>query len=269
MKTIAIAIVSLLTLNGSCAAFNRGNTRITPSGTNTTRTVGVRAFDAIEASRVKVVYTPGPATGTVTVTAPDNLMQYVVIEVDDGTLECGISNRVQLIGSNDTCVTVTVTASAANDFKAVANGMIEVNGDLTVNELEASASTNGSVVLGNVTAHDDADLEVTTNGVVKILNLVTGSADISATTNATVSVNEVRAEEIDADATTNGRINISGGTVSEVEYVAATGGNIDASAVTAGTGSATATTGGSIDCKIRRAVSISSNTGGSVNNNPV
>ena len=265
MKILALALASVLAA-GSCSSVSGSRTTITPSDNQITRTHNVRSFDAIEASRVKVVYTPGPATGTVTVTAPDNVMPYVQVRVDDGTLECEIDNDVQLRRNDRSQVVITVTAPDVDDFEASLSGIIEITGNLNIREFSASASTSGSISAPAVTVSGEAELEAGTSGSVSIRTLTAGKVDFDATTSGSISVATLSARKVGAEATTSGSVTVSGGTTAEADYEAGTSGSLTLDGLTAETGSASASTAGTVRCRILRPSDISTSTGGSVNN---
>ncbi len=151
MKHFAIAFsVLALSVMPSCAMTNN---HLRPSSNMVTKTMNVGNFDGIEASRVKVVYTPG-AAGPVTISAPDNIMPYVKVRVHDGDLECRIDRDIQIEMSSGPVVTVTVSAPAVDDFEASVSGIIQVDGNLNVHDFSAEANTAAQILVPSLTAAD-------------------------------------------------------------------------------------------------------------------
>ena len=250
----------------SCNArtiINGGSNQLVAEGPMQTRTVNASGFDAIEAAMVKVVYTPGAGNGTVTINAPESVMEYVEVEVRRGTLKCRIREGYSVRNGADQ-ITVTVTAPGVDDFEASLSAAIQVSGAISTRELEASASTSGRVTFGNVSCTSDVELGATTSGRVTIAALQCDDLEIETSTSGNVSVATATCTSVDAEASTSGSVTIAGGRADKATYSATTSGSIDASALNAHRGSADASTGGSISCTIENASSMSSSTGGSI-----
>ncbi len=262
MKHFAIAL-SVLALS-VMPACGRANNHLRPSSNMVTRTVNVGSFDGIEASRVKVVYTPG-AAGPATISAPDNIMPYVKVRVHDGDLECHIDRNIQIETSSGPVVTVTVSAPAVDDFEASVSGIIQVEGNLNVHDFSAEVNTAAQILVPSLTAAE-ASFEASTAGVVTVNNaMVSEEVEIDASTAGVVTLNTLKAAELEADITTSGVVNIQQGNINYGDLEATTGGVINAQNVSFDRGRATASTGGVINYSgsaLRRNVS----TGGAVNN---
>ncbi len=262
MKHFAIAFsVLALSVMPSCAMTNN---HLRPSSNMVTKTMNVGNFDGIEASRVKVVYTPG-AAGPVSISAPDNIMPYVKVRVHDGDLECRIDRDIQIEMSSGPVVTVTVSAPAVDDFEASVSGIIQVDGNLNVHDFSAEANTAAQILVPSLTAAD-ASFEASTAGVVTVNNaMVSDDVETEVSTGGVVTLNTLKAAKLEADITTGGVVNIQQGNINYGDLEATTGGVINAQCVTFGGGKASATTGGVINVSgntLRRSAS----TGGSINN---
>lgn len=239
---------------------------ITPSSNTASRTENIGSFSSIEASRVKVIYTVGEATGRAEISAPENLMQYVIVRVNDGKLKVKLDNDVELRNFNSDRITITVSGPAVEEIDAKLSATVEVNGKLDVREFSAETSTSGSIVLGDVKTRRDCTFESSTSGSVSARNVQCGDkAEFDASTSGTVSVTNLTAQTIEAEASTSGTVSINGGSANSADYEAQTSGTISAAALTAARGKASASTSGTVDCRITNAT-IHNSTGGQVTN---
>ncbi|MEG0807296.1 MAG: DUF2807 domain-containing protein [Alistipes sp.] len=108
LLVIALVLVAILSL-GSMLAFSIFNGKnLKGSGKLVTHTMAAPDFSEIDASRaVKVIITQ--ATDKITITADDNLIDWVVVKVDGDELQIGMDKSVQNISNSD--VTVLVPAN--------------------------------------------------------------------------------------------------------------------------------------------------------------
>ena len=83
ISVLAMAVVALAFT--SCATAQDG---IVPSKNYVTKKVEVRKFDGIStATSIDVVYTQTSGSQDIEIFAPDNLVDYVNVEVEDGMLK--------------------------------------------------------------------------------------------------------------------------------------------------------------------------------------
>lgn len=264
MKILPLALAALVAIATSCTA--QARTRLTPSANITHQTVRITNIDGIEASRVKVIYTPGTFAGNVAVAAPDNVMPYVRVNVSNGTLECSIDDDVEVRGLNGPCVTITVTAPDVHEFDASLSAVIDIRGNLSLKEFSAETSTSGSITGRNVQCRESVELEVGTAGTVTLSAVSAPEISLETSTSGTITLGSVTTAKLDAESTTSGTITLRGGTAEKVDYSASTSGTIHASAVTATKGSLDASTSGTLHCKVLRPTRTEQSTGGTIRN---
>lgn len=265
---LSMAIVMPLTACGrhSTGINSTSQTTISPSSNMITRTVNISNFDEIDASRVKVVYTPGRADRRATITAPDNVMQYVEVTCSDGTLDCSIAENVQIQGGGSSCVTIAVTAPGVEEFNACLSAVIEIMGDLNVDEFSAEASTSGSITARAITAREDVELDANTSGNVKVGQISARKLSVDASTSGSVRVSSADVQRLNAEASTSGSLKVEGGSADYVDCEASTSGSVNIAGVRGSRGKLEATTSGSIRANVPGARTETS-TGGSIRNN--
>lgn len=263
ISTLLLVAFAAMTTIG-CA---QARTRLTPSANIITKNVNISTITAIDASRVKVIYTPGNLNRTVTISAPDNVMPHVEVAVHDHTLKCSIDNDVEINNRSGNCVTITVTAPAVEEFDASLSADIEIRGNVNVEEFSAEASTSGSVRARNVVCSESAEVDAGTSGTVELGTVNAPEIKLETTRSATVTVASVDTRRLKVECTTSGSVDILAGTAATANYTVTTSGSISAQAVTASRGTLEATTSGSLRCKVLQPDSTVQTTGGSISNN--
>ncbi len=266
MKTLITIFTASLLVSGSVCA--RNTTRVNPSSNNVTRTVQVSGFNEIEASRVNVEYTPGAATGTVTITAPENVMDYVVVQKDGNTLECSIMDGVEIISGASRCVTIAVTAPSVDEFEATLSAKIDIKGDIDVREFNAECSTSGMVVARNIRAGSRFDVDASTSGVITVRTVEAPEINAEASTSASVTIARAVTRSMELETTTSSTITVVEGTADYAEYNASTGASINAAGVAVRRGGVSVSTGGSVQSAITNLVMSDNTTGGNITNRP-
>lgn len=221
---------------------------ISSSDSSPIKTVDIKVsgFSEIDVSRgLTVDYIQGPKT-QVTLSAPEDIMEYIKVEVNDGTLDCYIPDKCE-IRSGLGRVRIAVIAPSVRTFEA---------------------STAATINIGDPYSMPKAsiDLVASTAATINVASLTSASLDCDVSTAATTTAGNLIIEgETEADASTSGSIKLAGRSKS-VDFEASTSGTVSASSLIAQTGSATSSTGGTVGCNIANQSSISSSTGGSVSN---
>lgn len=227
-------------------------------------TDAVANFTEIEASRVSVVYTQGPLTAA-RIEAPDNVLEHVRVYVDGETLHAEIDRSYNVNFHDNQGVTITVSSPAVDEVFATVAGRVTLGNITATDDLELHATTSAAVTADTVRVAGDVETFATTGARVSVTALTCSEFKADATTAGTISVGTLTAEEVEGDVTTGSSITLAGSAV-EVDFTATTGGSLEADALAAERGEATATTGAEVNCNIARPSSLSSTTGGSVNN---
>jgi len=195
--SIAIAL-SLLSIN---IGFSQ-NKRVKGNGNVTTKTTTTEDYNEIEVVDFMYVTLESGTEGTITVSAEDNIHEYVEIESKNGVLKLKIKNnvnistkygvritvpftdinRVSLTGSGDVDSKTTINAT---HFNTEITGSGDIKLDVKANSIDAKLTGSGDLILtGNVS---ELEIKVTGSGDFVAKNLkaenveayVSGSGDIS------------------------------------------------------------------------------------------
>lgn len=251
--TMTSKFISLVLLAGSlCSCSNvssaLSNKKTVDSDSNSpivTRNVSVKNISEIECARgVKVVYTQG-ATTSVSLSAPNDIADYIVVETDGSALYCSVDKEYQINSGMDRVV-VNVVSPAVKSFDASTAATIEVPSglDLGDNSLTVDATTSATILINSL-ACGKIDCDLSTAGNVKISGIkCSGSVDVDASTGSTAKFD---------------------GSSAEVDFDASTGAEINAHRLLAGKGTADSSTGSSISCCVEH-LDGSSSTGGNIHN---
>lgn len=249
--------------------------------------VNVGNFHGIDASiSVEVEYTRGPLS-PVRIVTTEQLMPYVVAEVNGGVLKLGMKKeytRKHKVRWKDDKVKIYVTAPDVRSFSASTSADIVCLSALSgIDKLTVEASTSGDVKLGRVSA-GSAVIDASTNGDVNIEKLDARSVKAEASTSGDISIESVTASTVDlgaytsgdfkagnlncdkmtASVATNGDMELKG-RAGNLTVEAATGGDFDGAKLRVEDAYATASVGGSATVNAVRCNS-KNNMGGSVKN---
>lgn len=254
-KILISCLLLVASVLGACGGIVR------PSENIVSRTLTLGDFDKIDTRIVKVRYSVG-APGDATLSAPDNVIDNVVVEVRDGELFATLKNNVGYSGEME--ITLVVQSSALREVECAAAGSVTVLTDLTVSgEFSADISSAGLLKVGTLHCNK-ADMEVSSAANITIDSLkVADKADLEASSAASISVGSISGLRLDADASSAASITVAGGRVNKVDLSSSSGAQVKVGAAF-GTGKAEASSGGSVRTNTRNLSDIDSSSGGSV-----
>lgn len=260
---------------------------ITASATLVNKEISIRTFNKIDVSLGNVNVTVGQPTGSLKISAPDNLMQYIEISSQGSTLKICRKDNVNIhFAHHSKPVTITVSTPLLTEIDASLSAHVNVTGQNSADEidldattsasitfenivsesLDAEASTSGSIKIANAMINGNADIEVSTSGSVTIENAnISGKTDIESSTSGNTKIAMLKTDRLKADASTSSSVKAAG-TARKVNLTGSTSGSISCGDLKAETGDASASTGGHVSCNIKSPGEISSSLGGSVKN---
>jgi len=173
---LGLSIVSVMLISVSMTDTNIVNNEITNSLTNQkTVTRKVASFEKlIVSSAITVNIVEGNFDGKITISAPENVLEYIRTDVSNNTLEIGIKSTNGIRFKNNEKIEITIphnklralkmsgaTNLTANhsmkveEFKLDLSGASKVNLNLVANKIEANVSGASNVNLnGNVQNFD-------------------------------------------------------------------------------------------------------------------
>lgn len=233
--------------------------RITGSGNIITRRVNIADFSRIETSRAVHLVVEKRSGREAIIEADDNIMPYVIVEVDGGCLNVGIDDDIKSLNN----VTVKVTVPSDGNISAIsASSASRVTVETEIKSpklmLDASSAANINITKSDVgTCSIDASSAANVEGAIKADNCV---IDMSSASDVNVALLAVRC---DVTATSAASATLSG-EAGDIDLSASSAAKIDAMDLNARNAAADASSGGSIKVTCMKSIDASASSGGSV-----
>jgi len=248
----------------SCLTVQEG---IEPSKNYVTKKVEVGTFDGIStSSSINVVYTQTSGSPDIEIYAPDNLVDYVHVTVEEGLLKVGFRSEdsgqgLSINGDHNT--EVRVSSPAVHTLRTSSNGdIILKNGLQTDGEVNVKSSSNGDVEGGNIVC-GALVATASSNGDITLEGAECTSLSVNASSNGDVSIKRVKAETVEADASSNGDVNLSG-TCRLAKLSASSNGDVEAKNLKADVVVAKASSTGDVTCYPIESLDATTSSNGSV-----
>ena len=197
--------------------------RITGSGNIITRRVSIADFSRIETSRAVHLVVEKRSGREAIIEADDNIMPYVIVEVDGGCLNVGIDDDIKSL--ND--VTVKVTVPSDGNISAIsASSASRVTVETEIKSpklmLDASSAANINITKSDVgTCSIDASSAANVEGAIKADNCV---IDMSSASDVNVALLAVKC---DVTATSAASATLSG-EAGDIEITVSSAAKVDA-----------------------------------------
>ncbi len=233
--------------------------RITGSGNIITRRVNIADFSRIETSRAVHLVVEKRSGREAIIEADDNIMPYVIVEVDGGCLNVGIDDDIKSLNN----VTVKVTVPSDGNISAIsASSASRVTVETEIKSpklmLDASSAANINITKSDVgTCSIDASSAANVEGAIKADNCV---IDMSSASDVNVALLAVKC---DVTATSAASATLSG-EAGDIEITVSSAAKIDAMDLNARNAAADASSGGSIKVTCMKSIDASASSGGSV-----
>lgn len=233
--------------------------RITGSGNIITRRVSIADFSRIETSRAVHLVVEKRSGREAIIEADDNIMPYVIVEVDGGCLTVSIDNEIKSL--ND--VTVKVTVPSDGNISAIlasSASKVTVQAEIKTPKLmlDASSAANINITKSDVgTCSIDASSAANVEGAIKADNCV---IDMSSASDVNVALLAVKC---DVTATSAASATLSG-EAGDIEITVSSAAKVDAMDLNARNADVSASSGGSIKITCMKSIDASASSGGSV-----
>ena len=233
--------------------------RITGSGNIITRRVNIADFSRIETSRAVHLVVEKRSGRKAIIEADDNIMPYVIVEVDGGCLNVGIDDEIKSL--ND--VTVKVTVPSDGNISAIsASSASRVTVETEIKSpklmLDASSAANINITKSDVgTCSIDASSAANVEGAIKADNCV---IDMSSASDVNVALLAVKC---DVTATSAASATLSG-EAGDIEITVSSAAKVDAMDLNARNADVSASSSGSIKITCMKSIDASASSGGSV-----
>lgn len=233
--------------------------RITGSGNIITRRVNIADFSRIETSRAVHLVVEKRSGREAIIEADDNIMPYVIVEVDGGCLNVGIDDDIKSL--NDVTVKVTVPSDGnISAISASSASKVTVQAEIKSPKLmlDASSAANINITKSDVgTCSIDASSAANVEGAIKADNCV---IDMSSASDVNVALLAVKC---DVTATSAASATLSG-EAGDIEITVSSAAKVDAMDLNARNADVSASSGGSIKITCMKSIDASASSGGSV-----
>lgn len=233
--------------------------RITGSGNIITRRVNIADFSRIETSRAVHLVVEKRSGREAIIEADDNIMPYVIVEVDGGCLTVSIDNEIKSL--NDVTVKVTVPSDGnISAISASSASKVTVQAEIKTPKLmlDASSAANINITKSDVgTCSIDASSAANVEGAIKADNCV---IDMSSASDVNVALLAVKC---DVTATSAASATLSG-EAGDIEITVSSAAKVDAMDLNARNADVSASSGGSIKITCMKSIDASASSGGSV-----
>ena len=167
-----LVLCLIATVTGVCGCKPSSESRVVGSGTLTTATPAVEAFDEVRfvgAFRVQVTVGGAPS---VSITTDDNIMPFVVTNVENGALTVRLTEKVKPSDAN----IVKITTGSLSRLSVVGAASARIN-DVAGPSFTLTVEGAGSVTITGIV--DALTLEVDGAGSIDALGLEAKSVDVS------------------------------------------------------------------------------------------
>ena len=121
-------LYTFLLLAAAMVAPTASARKIIPSNKLVTKTVSVSSFDELDAGWAHVIVNIGPATGKAKITAPDNLIDELILDNSGSELTIKYPRDINIKG--DFRTTVELTVPSLKEIDARLSSKVEVRGNL-------------------------------------------------------------------------------------------------------------------------------------------
>ena len=269
MKTnVFLALFLGMTLQ-ACAISVSSDSKdaIVPSKNYITQKVKVDNFEGIStSSSIDVKYTQTTGSTDVEVYAPDNLMEYVKLEVEGGMLKIFFYSEetgksINIKGKHDT--EVRIAAPAVHALQASSSGdILLMNGLQCEEEVSLSASSSGDIKGGNILCKA-LETEASSSGDIELENVECTSLMTEASSAGDISINDVKAETVNVQASSSGDVSLAG-VCRSAKFESSSAGDIEADGLKAEHVIAKASSAGDITCHATESLEVSISSAGNV-----
>ena len=269
MKTnVFLALFLGMTLQ-SCAITVSSDSKdaIVPSKNYITQKVKVDHFEGIStSSSIDVKYTQTTGSTDVEVYAPDNLMEYVKLEVEGGMLKIFFYSEetgksINIKGKHDT--EVRIAAPAVHALQASSSGdILLMNGLQCEEEVSLSASSSGDIKGGNILCKA-LETEASSSGDIELESVQCTSLMTEASSAGDISINDVKAETVNVQASSSGDVSLAG-VCRSAKFESSSAGDIEADGLKAEHVIAKASSAGDITCHATESLEVSISSAGNV-----
>lgn len=269
MKKNVILTMLLAMALCSCTISVSGESKegIVPSKNYITQKVKVDNFDGISTSTsIDVNYTQTTGETEVEIYAPDNLMEYVKVQVDGGILKISFQlddkgKGINIRGKHKTVV--RVAAPTVHVLQASSSGdIILKNGLKNTGKVSISTSSSGDIKGENVVCEALA-VDASSSGDIELEKVECTSLVTDASSAGDISIKSLKAETVNVKASSSGDVSITG-VCRSAKFEASSAGDIEADELKADEVIAKSSSSGDVTCYASEKLEVSISSAGNV-----
>lgn len=202
-----IAVAALLSVAACSCCFNYPMKVVRGNGVSVTSEVEVPAFSAINlVGSGDILYTQGPQA--VSITTDENLLEYFIIEVEDGELI--VRNEKGVSISPKTKTVVTVSSPDLNGVKIIGSGDCKVvDGLQTEGDFSFTVTGSGDLEAGSIVCKSFTS-KVSGSGDVKVDALTCDTTSLAVVGSGDIEIGCKDAGDISVRISGSGDVTLSG-----------------------------------------------------------
>lgn len=223
MKKLALVFIvlalalSACSINGHTISINLD--RINGSGNIVTENRSVNGFDKVDLMSIGNLKIIEGNEESLTITADDNLIQYITTEVFNDALEISMKPNINVDPSRPIEYTLTVKSLS----NIVLSGFGNINAEeLNAEDIEIKLSGSGNITLGNLTS-DNALLRVSGFGDINVDEMVVDQPTLEISGSGDIDVDKLQAVSLNLKISGFGNADISGTTNDQTVQIVGSG----------------------------------------------
>ena len=269
MKTKAFLAILMVIVLQSCVISVASDNKdgIVPSKNYITQKVKVDNFEGIQTSTsIDVIYTQTTGETDIEICAPDNLMEYVKVGVENGILKIRFNTNkggkhLNIRGKHQT--KVRVSAPEVHTLLASSSGdIILKNGLHYEGKVRVEASSSGDIE-GNTIVCEALSTQASSSGDIELVKVECTSLNAEASSAGDVSIKGLKAETVSAEASSSGDVTLEG-VCQSATLASSSAGDIEADDLKAEKVVAKASSSGDITCYASESLEVSTSSSGNV-----
>lgn len=236
--------------------------KVEEAGPMKTITIEADKVTSIDTSSgIRVEYTQGSET-SVTLTAPDNIIDDVEVTVKNGELNCGMKTKRRV----NKPITVTVTSPGVDDLEASSGSSIKIAAglDMPGSEMEISVSSGARIDVNKISA-ESIEADASSGSALRIDGAKATTMAFSTSSGSSMRVESITAGSVTGKASSGSSMGVSG-TTKYVELRASSGSSLSGRSLVAETGLLKSSSGASVSGNVKGSCEIEKSSGGSVSN---
>ncbi|MDE6670107.1 MAG: DUF2807 domain-containing protein [Muribaculaceae bacterium] len=233
------------------------NASITASKNIIKKSLNIDSFNSVSIpSIIDVVYTQQSGNSIARIEAPDNLMEYVSVEVNGGKLTVTLKGlSTQSLDMNNQTILCYVNSSSLSDINISGTGDFNCT-SLNTDKLTLSIGGTGDISFKNVKCTSSVEASVGGTGDIDIDNLQCSTLSASIGGTGDIDIDNLQATSVSANVGGTGDIELEGN-VTDANYTAGGTGDIKARKLIADNVVAHAGGTGDIECYANKSINAS------------